>query len=290
MIVGAMKAATTSLYSYLKQHPDIFMPEIKEPKFFNNLAKDQSFKLEGKGLKKITTFQQYYSLFKNAKNQTAIGEASPSYLFDKECASLIHTHLPKVKIIIVLRQPIDRAYSHFLHAKRADKERISSFELAFTEKERREKKKRTPHYYKEKGYYTEQVKRYYELFPEENIKIILFEELTNSPTKVSQEIFQFLNIDSSFCPNTKKKENVSGVPKGIFGWAIMKLRYYNLMPDIQFSKYLPGFIIDLISKLAYKKKKPLKKSLRHEFTHRFYKDDILQLQKIINKDLKNWLS
>ena len=59
MIVGAMKAATTSLYSYLKQHPDVFMPKIKEPKFFNNLGKDQSFKLEGKGLKKITTFQQY---------------------------------------------------------------------------------------------------------------------------------------------------------------------------------------------------------------------------------------
>ena len=79
--------------------------------------------------------------------------------------------------------------------------------------------------------------------PKKNIKVLLFEELTKSPINSSQEIFEFLEVDSSFSPNTKKKENVSGVPKGIFGWYIMKLRYYNLMPDIQFSKYLPDFII-----------------------------------------------
>ena len=76
IIIGAMKAATTSLYTYLKQHPDVFMPANKEPMFFNNFQKTTDFKVHGRTTKKITTFEEYYALFKGATNEKAIGEAS----------------------------------------------------------------------------------------------------------------------------------------------------------------------------------------------------------------------
>ncbi len=289
LIIGAMKAATTSLYTYLKQHPEVFMTSIKEPKFFNNIEKRIDFKPQGKGLKKISTIEQYHSLFINVKSEIAIGEASPSYIFDEECSVLIHKYIPETKIIAILRQPVERAYSNFLHAKRSGKEKKLSFEAAFEEKDKRKDNEDPKHYYMQKGYYTEQLDRYYKLFPKKNIKILLFDEVIKNPTAASQEIFKFLKVNSSFIPDTRKKENVSGTPNGMLGWIIMKFRYYNLMPDINFRLYLPDSIITRITKLAYKKTSPLNKNLRSRLTNKFYKTEILNLEKMINKDLRHWL-
>lgn len=291
IIIGAMKAATTSLYTYLKQHPDIFMTAIKEPMFFNNFQKENNFLVKGRKTKKITTFKEYYNLFKDVKDEIAIGEASPAYIFNEDCAQLINQHLPNTKIIAVLRQPVDRAYSNFLHARRADKEPISNFELAIKEEAKRKDENWSPlYYYMEKGYYTKQLKRYYNLFPQENIKVLLFEDIIKNPIAVSKEIFQFLNVEDSFTPDTSQKANVSGTPKGIFGWFIMKLRYYNLIPNIQFSKYLPSFLISLIFKSAYTKAPKLNKEVKEKLTQQYFKEDIIELEKLINRDLKHWIS
>ena len=178
LIIGAMKSATTSLYTYLKQHPDIFMPSIKEPMFFNNLNTNQHIVLEGRNKKKITSFKKYYDLFQSVKNEIAIGEASPGYLYNKDCASLIKEHLKNIKIIAVLRQPISRAYSNYLHARRSGKEPIDNFEEAINNERSRIQKNWSPLYhYLNQGYYYKHLQRYYQLFPKENIKIILFEEL-----------------------------------------------------------------------------------------------------------------
>jgi len=291
IIIGAMKAATTSLYTYLKQHPDVFMTTIKEPMFFNNFQKSNNFKVHGRKTKKITTFEQYYPLFDAVKNEKAIGEASPAYISNKDCPSLIQQHLPDTKIIAVLRQPAARAYSNFLHARRADKEPIADFETAFNKEEERKAENWSPLYhYKGKGYYAEQLERYFTLFPKENVKVLLFEDLIKNPVETTQEVFKFLNIDNSFTPDTSKKANVSGTPKGLFGWLIMKLRYYNLIPNIQFSNFLPGFIIHFIFNSTYKKASPLATELKKRLTHTFYKEDILKLEKLIGKDLQHWLS
>jgi len=291
IIIGAMKAATTSLYTYLKQHPDVFMTTIKEPMFFNNFQNNNDFKVLGRKTKKITTFEQYYTLFDAVKNEKAIGEASPAYISNKECPTLIQQHLPNTKIIAVLRQPVSRAYSNFLHARRADKEPIADFETAFNKEAERKAKNWNPLYhYKGKGYYADQLERYFTLFPKENIKVLLFEDLVKDPIKTTQEVFKFLDIDNVFMPDTSKKANVSGTPKGLFGWLIMKFRYYNLIPNIQFSNFLPGFIIHFIFNSAYKKASPLGSELKKRLTHTFYKEDILKLEKLIERDLQHWLS
>ena len=291
IVIGAMKAATTSLYTYLKQHPDVFMTAIKEPMFFNNFQSKNSFKVLGRKTKKITTFEHYYPLFDSAKNEKAIGEASPAYISNKDCPSLIKKHLPETKIIAILRQPVARAYSNFLHARRAGREPISDFETAFNKESERKAKNWSPLYhYKDKGYYAEQLGRYFTLFQKENIKILLFEDLVKNPIKTTQEVFKFLNIDNSFIPDTSKKANISGTPNGLFGLLIMKLRYYNLIPNIQFSNFLPGFIIQFIFNSAYNKARPLAPEIKKRITHTFYKEDILKLEKLIEKDLKHWLS
>jgi hypothetical protein len=289
IIIGAMKAATTSLYTYLKQHPDIFMTSIKEPKFFNNLNKDSRFKLQGKGLVKIKTLEQYQNLFKEAINEIAIGEASPSYIFDENCHILIKEILPKAKIIAILRQPVERAYSNFLHAKRADQEKNTDFEESFTEENKMLKKGIKTHYYLEKGFYYKQLKRYYDVFPKEQIKIILFEDIIKNPRKITQEVFKFLNVDSSFTPNTSKKANVSGVPKGMLGWIVMKIRKNHLMPNIEFSKIFPEFIVNLMLNTIYAKPKKISNKLINKLTNQYYIEDISKLEKLINKDLSIWM-
>lgn len=285
-----MKAATTSLYTYLKQHPDIFMPKVKETKFFNNFRKDKNFKLQGKGLNKISTLKQYHSLFKNVKNEIAIGEASPSYIFDENCAKLIRQYLPETRIIAILRQPVSRAYSNFLHAKRADSEPERSFEEAFEADNKRIVEKKNPaHYYKAKGCYYKQLKRYYNLFDKKQIKIILFEDIINNPTQTTQGIYDFLGVANIFVPDTSRKTNVSGKPKGILGWGLMKLRHYNLLPNIQLSKHLPQFVIRLLFNAVYEKPERLDEELKKDLTTKHFKSDILKLEKLIEKDLSHWL-
>ena len=285
-----MKAATTSLYTYLKQHPDIFMPKVKEPMFFNNYQQDNKYVVKGAKRKKITTLKEYKSLFDEVKKEAAIGEASPSYIYNEKAAALIKEEISDVKIIAVLRQPIERAYSNFLHAKRAGKELENEFSKTFELEEERKISNWSPLYhYKSKGFYFKQLQRYFKLFPKENIKILLFEDVVKSPMESTQEIFKFLGVNVDFRPDTSKKTNVSGKPKGILGWFLMKLRYYNLLPNIQLSKYLPQFVMRLLFNAVYEKPERLDEQLKKELTEKYYKADILQLEKLIEKDLSHWL-
>jgi hypothetical protein len=109
------------------------------------------------------------------------------------------------------------------------------------------------------------------------------------PEKITQEVFKFLNVDSSFIPNTSKKANVSGVPKGTLGWIIMKLRKKNLMPNIEFSKIYPEFIVNLILNTIYSKPKKISNKLIKKLTKQYYIKDIRKLEKLINKDLSIWM-
>ncbi|OUV70037.1 MAG: hypothetical protein CBC83_09545 [Flavobacteriales bacterium TMED123] len=290
IIIGAMKAATTSIYTYLKQHPDIFMPKVKEPMFFNNYHQDNKYVVKGSNKKKITTLKQYKSLFDEVKAEGAIGEASPSYIYNEKAAELIKKEIPNVKIIVVLRQPVERAYSNFLHAKRAGKEAENDFEKTFDLEDERKIANWSPLYhYKSKGFYFEQLQRYFKVFPKENIKILLFEDIVKSPMESTQKLFSFLEVDANFKPDTSRKTNVSGKPKGMLGWILMKIRYYNLLPNIQLSKYLPQSAIRLLFKAVYEKPEKLDKHLKKKLTEKHFKSDILQLEKLIEKDLSHWL-
>ena len=291
IIIGAMKAATTSLYTYIKQHPDIFMTKVKEPMFFNNFNQNTDFKVLGNKSKKVNSLLDYFSMFSSVKNESAIGEASPAYIYNENAPHLIKEHLPDVKIIAILRQPTDRAYSNFLHTKRADRENVNSFEQAIKiEKERISDNWSPLYHYIQKGFYSVQLKRYYNLFPKENIKVYLFEDVVKNPKETLKDIFKFLNVDENIEIDVSKKSNVSGTPKGILGFILKKMRYYNLMPKFAISDYLPTFMVNLLFKSVYKNTEKLDSVLRKELTDKYYREEILKLEKLIDRDLSNWLS
>jgi len=291
IIIGAMKAATTSLYTYLKQHPDIFMTKVKEPMFFNNFNQITDFKVLGNKSKKVNSLLDYFSMFSSVENESAIGEASPAYIYNEKAPYLIKEHLTDVKIIAILRQPTDRAYSNFLHTKRADRENVNSFEQAINiEKERISDNWSPLYHYIQKGFYSVQLKRYYNLFPKENIKVYLFEDVVKNPKETLKDIFKFLNVDENIEIDVSKKSNVSGTPKGILGFILKKMRYYNLMPKFAISDYLPTVMVNLLFKSVYKDAEKLDSVLRKELTDKYYREEILKLEKLIDKDLSNWLS
>ena len=289
IVIGAMKAATTSLYTYLKQHPEIFMTKVKEPMFFNNYKQKNDYKIIGAKKTNIYKLNQYLELFDDASDETAIGEASPSYIYNHQAPSLIKEKLPDVKIIAILRQPTDRAYSNFLHARRAGKEPLSSFEDSIKEEDRRIEDNWSPLYhYINKGYYTKQLERYYSVFPQDKIKVILFEDIVKSPQKTIRDIFEFLKVDLYQEIDFSNKANVSGDPKGILGWIVKKMRFYNIMPGNLLSR-LPSFMRFFLYKLAYSNPKKMDKDLRKNITNRYYLDEIKKLEKMIDRDLSHWL-
>ena len=291
IVIGAMKAATTSLYNYIKQHPDIFMTKVKEPMFFNNFNQNTDFKVLANKSKKVNSLLDYFSMFSSVKNESAIGEASPAYIYNENAPHLIKEHLPDVKIIAILRQPTDRAYSNFLHTKRADRENVNSFEQAIKiEKERISDNWSPLYHYIQKGFYSVQLKRYYNLFPKENIKVYLFEDVVKTPKETLKDIFKFLNVDENIEIDVSKKSNVSGTPNGILGFILKKMRYYNLMPKFAISDYLPTFMVNLLFKSVYKNTEKLDTVLRKELTDKYYREEILKLEKLIDRDLSNWLS
>ena len=291
IVIGAMKAATTSLYTYLKQHPEIFMTKDKEPMFFNNFQQENNYKILGSKRKRLTTLEEYLTMFKDVKNEKAIGEASPAYIYNPKAPQLIKEYLPNVKIIAILRQPTDRAYSNYLHSKRADRENVTTFQEAIALENKRIEDNWSPLYhYIEKGYYSVQLKRYYQLFPKENIRVYLFEDVVKNTKETLKDIFNYLGVDENVEIDTSKKANVSGTPSGLMGWILKKMRYYNLMPKFAISDYLPKFVVKLIFRSVYKPPEKLDKNLRRDITEKYYKEEINTLEKLIKRDLNSWLS
>ena len=118
----------------------------------------------------------------------------------------------------------------------------------------------------------------------------MFEDIVKHPKESLKDIFQFLNVDDSFEVDSSKKANVSGAPKGVLGFILKKMRYYNLMPKFAISDYLPNFIVKLIFKSVYSESEKLNEGLRKEITVKYYKEEIKSLGKLIDRDLSSWLS
>jgi hypothetical protein len=128
------------------------------------------------------------------------------------------------------------------------------------------------------------------LFPKENIRVYLFEDVVKKPQETLKDIFKFLEVDENVEIDTSKKSNVSGNPSGLMGWIVKKMRYYNLMPKFVISDYLPKFVVKLIFRSVYKPTEKLDKNLRRDITEKYYKEEINILEKLIKRDLNSWLS
>lgn len=308
LVIGAAKCGTTSLYHYLKTHPEVYMSPIKEPNFFSTDINPENFSRQYKDIEKrkrlnldeyvkgdmkrevwgyfVRERHHYTGLFKNATDAKAIGEISNSYLFSKEAAINIRNTLPAVKLIAILRNPVERMYSHYI-ANLRDGKTYKPFRQEVEEDFNQIVKGwYTTHCYVEMGLYYQQVKRFLDLFPTEQIKILLYDDLKKKPEALLQEICRFLGIDSEFKFNTSMKFNEARVPKN------EKLLYWLSASGLKKNLFrlMPGSIKDQIKSLFFKKDKVLPLQTHEKnWAADFYKDDIAALQNLLNRDLSMWL-
>jgi hypothetical protein len=284
LIIGAMKSGTTALYYYLEQHPEIYMSPVKEPNFFSSQKQENEAGA-------VTHIRTYQHLFRGVSGEKAIGEASHSYLYEPRAAAEIRRYIPEAKLIAILRNPIDRAYSHFLHMVRSGTEPLDDFAQALREEEGIHKG-RTLQDYIGRGLYYNQLKRYFGTFPREQVRIYLYEDLSGTPISTVQDAFRFLKVDDSFVPDVSLRRNVSGHPK--YKTLDGLLRRQSRIKHAA-KIYLPARLRWRLSKAFDDLKTrnlveppPVQSEVRRQLI-RVYREDILKVQELIHRDLSGWL-
>ena len=284
-IVGAQKAGTTSLYHYLNQHPEVYMSPRKEPHYFEGMH--QEYRRPGRRSVPVSDLAEYEALFEGASGERAIGEASASYLYSSRAPGLIKSRVPDAKLIAILRNPADRAYSNFLHCVQVGREPLGSFAAALQAEESRMRDKWGPlWYYKDKGFYYAQVKRYFDAFGRDQVGVWLYEDLRNDAFGTLGEVFRFLGVDERFVPDTSVEHNPSGVPRG--GRLYTGVRALTARNPVLVEKVLPARLRGYVKNRIFVKPPPFPPELREDLSHS-YKEDILRLGELIERDLSAWL-
>jgi len=238
--------------------------------------------------KSVTTIGPYQALFDAVGRERAIGEASALYLYSEVAAANIKRHIPNVKLIAMLRDPVERAYSSFLYMTREGREPLHDFEDALALEENRIKDS-WEHiwHYRQMGFYYCQLSRYYKLFDRSQIKIILSEDLDRNPNGVISELLEFLNVDATQLPDVSVKYNQGGVPRGQLLNRILtrpsrfKRALRPLLPRSVHNFYLRVKHGNLERpEILEKTRQALKET---------YRNDIEKLQNLIGRDLNAWL-
>ena len=296
LLVGAPKCGTTSLYRYLIQHPEIFMPTNKEPMFFiselySRISRnDPRCEIADRIL--IRTLLDYQELFKPASLKAkALGEASVAYLYNHKIAiPNIQKYLRDVRIIIILRDPVERAYSSYYHLVRDGVEPLS-FEAFLKEEENRKAENwDILNYPFSVGLYYKQVEAYLENFSD--VLVLQFNDLVNMPKTVCENVFRFLGVDHTFVPDTSFKLNATGeVRSNLLNKIISQDSAIKVSVKRVLQYFLPNETIKSISRTVRQKniyKSPIKDDTRKRL-NKMYRSDVDNLQLLINQEISDWL-
>ena len=186
-VVGAAKAGTTSIWHYLRQHPDVFVSPVKEPHFYSRGGMP--------GASGIKDPDAYSALFAEARDELVVAEASPSYLWDPETPHRVLAASPEARIIVSLREPVGRAHSHYLTHLRSGLERRTFLDAARAELEAEPRIDAVPPPYVARGRYPEQLARWLDAFGD-RVLVVFFEEFTHDARAVMRDTFAFLGVDA----------------------------------------------------------------------------------------------
>lgn len=290
LIVGAAKTGTTALYYYLRENKEIFFPNEKEPNFFSlRFAKkewqDENFN--------ILTLEKYSQLFPRKDSKLVVGEASTSYLRFPEWTirsiEELYDNPKELKIIIVLRDPVKRAFSHYAMKVRDGLESKSFLDAL--DSTVISKRCEIDYTYDYVGFsmYFQQVKAYLNYF--DNVKIILHDDFLANPTEVTNEVCDFLNVSQYELEKAGEKFNAGGVPKEGFAW-LHELIFHPSFIKTALRKVMPSSVRWwLKSKLGNAIHKELKIT-PHEYeeARKLFISDINSLSQLTKLDLTRWLS
>lgn len=281
LIIGAHKAGTTSLHAYLREHPDVFMTDVQEPSFF---ALEGQVRVNPDGTLNrpwvqaqgaAFTLEEYEALFSGVTSETAVGEKSPMYLPNPEAPARIHERIPRARLIAVLRDPVERAFSHYRMNVEAGYERASFDDAIAGELAAQPAAPGITRHYVRTGFYAAGIRRYQEWFPAEQLKVFLYDDLVVDTGAVVEEIFRFIGVDPAFRPDTSVRHNAGRPAAG----TSRSLRHRALqLGQVGTLRRRGSEVSTAVSPRS-----------RRDLIER-YRVDITELQDLIHRDLSSWLT
>jgi hypothetical protein len=276
-IVGAQKAGTTSLYNYLAQHPQIYMSPVKEPSYF---APEQC------PAGSVPSWAAYLRHFAEVTDELAIGEATATYLWSETAARNIATRIPDAKIIISLRNPIERAFSQYLHMLTQGATRNSFREQINMGLQCRNTPFSVLWPFLELGKYHEQIIRYFREFPRSQIHISYYDELEQMPAQVMRDLYSFLGVDANFVTDVTYRHNQPRIPRLTTTAYFLKRwgawRYLRRLAPRSLGPRMRSVMLRSRESLRIER-------ADRAFLAAYYREDVIQLSLLLDRDLTVWL-
>ncbi|MBE2236193.1 MAG: sulfotransferase [Caldilineaceae bacterium] len=297
IVIGGQRCGTTALFTALRQHPEIFMPSRKEPRFFAFV--DQPFLFVGPGAEHfrqgvVSDRADYQAMFATAAPLQRCGEASPVYLSAAQASAsavAMHQLAPDVRLIAILRQPAERTYSAYWHHRRLGIEPLADFRAALAAEDSRRDAGWLPGFdYRANSRYAANLRPYLSLFPRHQVCIVLYESWRQTPAAVLKQIVSFIGVSERELPKVESSINRATAPRNasLAHWLDrphpLKQWGSRLLPKIWRDR-----IVGWVRRANVTNPPPLPCDLHAELTASF-RDDILELQALLNWDLSHWLA
>lgn len=305
-IVGAPKAGTTSLHHYLDQYPQVYMSAIKEPNFFAAEIREENFDSqlrrrisgEARALRKflsgpmrekrfggiVSDWEDYVRLFDKADDESAIGEASVCYLWSPTAPERIGEKIPHAKILVMLRDPVERAFSQYLHGVGNGAIRWSFREHIWRNLDYRSGQFCVHYPFLEFGLYYEQLVRYMRQFGQ-RVWVGFHEDLKNRPEDVYRSICRFLGVTQDFLPSMEHRYLEAQVPRlSSISW-LKRSGLWQAAASVTPSRLRPFIRRALIRRPGATRMD----SADRQFLRDFYREDILKLASLLGQNLDRWL-
>ena len=295
-IVGAPKSGTTSLYEYLKGHPQVFMSVVKEPCYF---AADLALDHSGNFLVYERDAKLYDALWSDAGDATRLGEGSTRYLYSHDAPALIHKASPDARIIAMLRNPVDMIHSLHAHKLAAGTEDITDFEEALDAEADRHEGRRIPAHsnpklstYRDRGRFGEHLPRWFDEFGRDKVRVIILEDFVkNSPTEF-RSLLEFIGVDPSYVPESFSAYNTAHGARSMSIRRLLNSRFpqwlvWGLLPKIIGDTRTRGLVRRF--RHSWFHRKPITKDkLSPELRRRLEEDfapDIARLSSLLGRDM-----
>lgn len=299
-IVGAGKAGTTSLHRYLAQHPQIYMSPVKEPCYFADEIRPAALSAQVRRHVAVQTraladllgdgrpvpalgwlacdWDEYLRLFRHANGQRAIGESSAAYLWSATAAENIAAVAPHARIMMILRDPAERAYSQYLHqvsvglTRAKFREHLRACHGPHTELG-------IHHPFLEVGLYYRQVQRYLDRFPRDRVRIYWYEEAWRDPAALLRDVLEFLGVDASFRADMSERSHARRAPR--FATTHYLMKRLAIWPSLR------ALVPRAVRRAAFRRPPPMDREDRRWLVD-YYRDDIDRLVTLTGRDLSAW--
>jgi Sulfotransferase family len=287
VVIGAARCGTTSLYAYLREHPQVFMSPEKETDYFSLGDLPPSEVPAAASLYRARAREDYERLFRDAGSARAVGEASPTYLFYSRSAARMQQVIPDARLICILRDPIERAYSHYGLARKMGFEVLPDFEAGLAAESERWLEDRSMRYtYARASLYDDGLREFWTRFPRERILVLLFQDFAADSAGTMRRVYDFLGVDARFTPDVGVRHNRSMTPRSsLVREAFSRPRRLRRM----LQRNLPARLVTRLGDLIMRPPPRLAPALRERLLPRF-DEDVRRLESLLDRDLSAWRS